>query len=161
MKKLFTLPRRIVNRPKNGHPVESTQPTRPTRPSPPTASANTTSTPTGNHELALTVSAKETGWNVLKRVFQIVCDASDVFPPLKAVLSGVISIMNEVDVCWTPSFRLDVSDESRNPQRVSENQEAFLDAARRIHGFQRVLAKYTSRVDLPTVIRLRLEGVSS
>ena len=50
------------------------------------------------HVLSLDTSAKETGWNVLKRVFEIVRDGSDLFLPLKAALAGVVAIMEEVEV---------------------------------------------------------------
>ena len=39
-------------------------------------------------------------WTNLKEVLKALCDGSDVYPPLKAALSGVTSVMDSIEVCF-------------------------------------------------------------
>ena len=48
------------------------------------------------------VSPATTGWSVLKRILEVVRDASDICLPLKASLVGVVELMNLVEARAIP-----------------------------------------------------------
>lgn len=52
------------------------------------------------------VDSAKTGWSVLKRVLVTVRDASDLCPPLKASLVGVVELMDLVDVGAIHNFKM-------------------------------------------------------
>ena len=60
--------------------------------------------PSTRHRLDLGMARKEKGWKLLRVVLKAVCDASDIFPPLKSALSGALSVMDVIDVSIRWSF---------------------------------------------------------
>ncbi|OCH89629.1 hypothetical protein OBBRIDRAFT_654176 [Obba rivulosa] len=64
-------------------------------------------------------SPGRTGWLVLKEVLTIVREGSDLFPPLKAALVGVVAVMDKVD-------------------DVRDVRDDFEDIAQKIDGFQAI-----------------------
>ena len=53
-------------------------------------------------QLELETSLRTTGWNILKDVLKTTHEISDIFPPLKTALTGLLKIMEVVDVCARP-----------------------------------------------------------
>lgn len=127
-KKIVTLAKRI-----RGHSNdESAHP-------PPQRSA----APDKTHELerSLSSSVKGSGWNVMKRVLVVVQESSDVFPPLKSVVGGVVAIMEEVEV-------------------VGNVEDGFREVTRKIECFCGIVARHTSEEDLLPALRSRLTDLS-
>ncbi|VDC00874.1 unnamed protein product [Peniophora sp. CBMAI 1063] len=88
------------------------------------------------------ISPAKTGWSVLKRTLATVRDASDLCPPLKASLVGIVKLMDLVD-------------------RVKDAQSDFEDVAHRIQQLQRIFQHY-QRADGPpsSTASQRLDGIS-
>ena len=101
----------------------------------------------------------------MKIALKTVSDGADMLPPLKAALIGVLSIMETVDVRSAfpaPLFsRLNRTFVLAESQNIQHNQEGFTEIARKISKFERILARYTSKSDLPPDMSQRLVGLSS
>ncbi|EMD36771.1 hypothetical protein CERSUDRAFT_123824 [Gelatoporia subvermispora B] len=88
-----------------------------------------------------TASAERTGWLILKEVLQTAQDCSDLCPPLKVALVGIVEAMNVVD-------------------NVKDVGDGFLKMSRRIDGFHKIFSQYKSQEDVPPVIQRRLDRLS-
>ncbi|OCH84833.1 hypothetical protein OBBRIDRAFT_862666 [Obba rivulosa] len=98
--------------------------------------------PEGTPILSAQTSSKRTGWLVLKRVLVAVKEGSDLFPPLKTALVGVLAVIDVVDC-------------------VGEAQDGFLAIARKIEGIQDIFSHYRSEGDIPFFVSKRLERLSA
>ncbi|KZV60934.1 hypothetical protein PENSPDRAFT_693838 [Peniophora sp. CONT] len=106
--------------------------------------ARAPATAAGGSSSAITavITPAKTGWSVLKRILETVRDASDLCPPLKASLVGVIELMNLVD-------------------RIQDAHSDFEEVARRIQQLQRIFEHYQA-IDssMSSTVTQRMEGIS-
>ncbi|KAJ6461662.1 hypothetical protein C8R45DRAFT_1108416 [Mycena sanguinolenta] len=86
-------------------------------------------------------SASQTAWTNLKEVLKAF-DGSDLYPPLKAALSGVTSVMASVDR---------VGDVNNELLRISEN----------VKGFQGIFSQYTRGKDITPAMCTSLDVMIS
>ena len=105
------------------------------RPATPAAIDNDDATEAALQQLS--PSRGQEGWSALKGVLRAVCNASDVFPPLRSTLAGVLEIMDAVDVRLRVSVYSMLTDDGVL-QRVGDAQDGFEDIARRMAGVGRV-----------------------
>ncbi|KAJ3716753.1 hypothetical protein DFJ43DRAFT_1100809 [Lentinula guzmanii] len=83
-----------------------------------------------------------TGWHVLRQTLSVTKEFSEVFPPLKAAIGGLLSIMEFVDM-------------------INVVQEDFNELATRIESFNRLLERYqTQQAELPRSVKDRLSKFS-
>ncbi|KAJ3991146.1 hypothetical protein F5050DRAFT_1290171 [Lentinula boryana] len=84
-----------------------------------------------------------TGWHVLRQTLSITREFSEAFPPLKAAIGGLLSIMEYVDM-------------------VNDVQEDFSELATRMENFNRLLKRYqTQEAELPRSVEDRFSKFSS
>ncbi|KAL0952785.1 hypothetical protein HGRIS_007010 [Hohenbuehelia grisea] len=81
------------------------------------------------------------GWLTLKNTLTMAKELSDVFPPLKGALSGVITIMDYVE-------------------KVKGNQAQFVELAAKIESLQGMFNAYQSQKDVPSAVFDRLDRIA-
>ncbi|OCH84359.1 hypothetical protein OBBRIDRAFT_808299 [Obba rivulosa] len=96
----------------------------------------------GTPILTAQTSLKGAGWLRLKTVLVAVKEGSDLFPPLKIAVVGVLGIFEVIDC-------------------VGEAQDGFLEIARKIEGIQEIFSRYQSEKDIPFFISERLQHLSA
>ncbi|KAJ3733006.1 hypothetical protein DFJ43DRAFT_1138323 [Lentinula guzmanii] len=83
-----------------------------------------------------------TGWHLLQQTLSVTKEFSEVFPPLKAAIGGLLSIMEYVDM-------------------INVVQQDFSELATRIESFNRLLERYqTQEAELPRSVKDRLSKFS-
>ncbi|KAJ6462621.1 hypothetical protein C8R45DRAFT_1080674, partial [Mycena sanguinolenta] len=87
-------------------------------------------------------SAGQAAWTNLKEALKALRDGSDLYPPLKAALSGVTSVMAPLEC---------VGDGNNEFMRISEN----------VKGFQRIFFQYTRGRDITTAMCTSLDAMIS
>ena len=103
----------------------------------------------------------ETGWAILKRVLNVVREGSDMCPPLKAALTGVTALMEQVDV-RSYFWYLHVKRTQPLFQRVDDNQEGFVEIALKIERLKKIMDRYRSGASpLSHATQERLDKISS
>ncbi|KAJ3991915.1 hypothetical protein F5050DRAFT_1049234 [Lentinula boryana] len=84
-----------------------------------------------------------TGWRVLRQTLSVTKEFSEVFPPLKAAIGGLLSIMEYVDM-------------------INDVQEDFSKLATRMERVNRILERYqTQEAELPRSVKDRFSEFSS
>ncbi|KAJ6455024.1 hypothetical protein C8R45DRAFT_944321 [Mycena sanguinolenta] len=98
--------------------------------------------------------ANQPAWTNLKEVLKALRDDSDLYPPLKAALSGVTSAIAPIDhlqllmLLWLY-------------KRVGNVNNEFLRISENVRGFQGIFSQYIGRKDITPAVHTRLDALIS
>jgi hypothetical protein len=102
----------------------------------------------------------QTGQSAMKQILAAISDSADMFLPLKAALSGIVNIMNVMEVRKPAiaSIRLPIWLE----QRVGDVQDDFVEMALKIQALQTVFIAYQphSQTNLAPPMRQRFHALA-
>lgn len=100
---------------------------------------------------------REQGWGVVREGLRIVERCSDVFPPLKTAVAGLLSVMEHVEVCNYHHFienRGEAITAPSTSQKVKATRDELIEIAGKIEALRSALPRHVN--DLPRTVRERL-----
>ena len=112
--------------------------------------------PTGDEAPGRTADLASVGFQGVKTTLQLIERATDVFPPLKSAVAGILGVIDIVEVC---DFQL-CCDGVDRPQTTAQNQKDRQDLEQKLRAVVSVINNHANYSTMPT-FTTRLEGLSA
>jgi hypothetical protein len=113
--------------------------------------------PAGNEAPGRMAELASAGFQGVKTTLQLVKRASDVFPPLKSTVAGLLGVIDIVEVCHF-NQRCDGDDDL--PQTTAQNQQDRQDLEQKLRAVVSIINNHANYSTTPT-FTTRLEGLSA
>ena len=100
------------------------------------------------------------GFQGVKTTLRLVERATDVFPPLKSTVAGLLGVIDIVEVCDFMITQCRDRDGVELPQTTAQNQQDRQDLEQKLRAVVLIINNHANYSTMPTFIT-RLEGLSA